>query len=129
MGAAVECHVKRHGSLDPIAVSMTCFWPAAAARSVTTRYSIVPSAAMGCEIPVAFRDGGAHAVFLLDAPDAGGTVSNWVRSTARRASVAFGHGGATHGDGRGLAWPAFRRSAIRADGSRVVWTRRISLGS
>jgi hypothetical protein len=24
MGAAVECHVKRHGSLDPIAVSMTC---------------------------------------------------------------------------------------------------------
>jgi hypothetical protein len=57
MGAAVECHVKRHGSLDPIAVSMTCFWPASPARSATTRYSI----AFGG------RHGGAHRSFETSA--------------------------------------------------------------
>jgi len=33
---------------------------------------------MGREIPVTFMAGGPHAVFLLDAFDAGDTVSNWV---------------------------------------------------
>jgi S-formylglutathione hydrolase FrmB len=39
---------------------------------------MVPSAAMGRDIPVTFLDGGPHAVFLLDAFDAGDAVSNWV---------------------------------------------------
>lgn len=39
---------------------------------------MVPSAAMGREIPVTFMAGGPHAAFLLDAFDAGDTVSNWV---------------------------------------------------
>jgi hypothetical protein len=55
-----------------------CFWPAAPARSATTTYSIDPSAAMGRAIPVAFGDGGVHTVFLLDAPDIGEIVGNWV---------------------------------------------------
>jgi S-formylglutathione hydrolase FrmB len=38
----------------------------------------VPSAAMGRDIPVAFLAGGPHAVYLLDAFNAGDTVSNWV---------------------------------------------------
>jgi S-formylglutathione hydrolase FrmB len=39
---------------------------------------MVPSAAMGRDIPVAFLAGGPHAVYLLDAFDAGPDVSNWV---------------------------------------------------
>ena len=39
---------------------------------------MVPSAAMGRDIPVTFLAGGPHAVFLLDAFDAGSDVSNWV---------------------------------------------------
>ncbi|HZQ30842.1 MAG TPA: alpha/beta hydrolase family protein [Mycobacterium sp.] len=39
---------------------------------------MVPSAAMGRDIPVAFLAGGPHAVYLLDAFDAGDGVSNWV---------------------------------------------------
>ncbi|MBV9350302.1 MAG: esterase family protein [Mycobacterium sp.] len=39
---------------------------------------MVPSAAMGRDIPVAFLAGGPHAVYLLDAFDAAPDVSNWV---------------------------------------------------
>ena len=39
---------------------------------------MVPSAAMGRDIPVAFLGGGPHAVVLLDAFDAAPDVSNWV---------------------------------------------------
>src|SRR3984957_15116736 len=39
---------------------------------------MVPSGAMGRSIPVAFLGGGPHAVYLLDAFDAGPDVSNWV---------------------------------------------------
>ncbi|WP_369831773.1 alpha/beta hydrolase-fold protein [Mycobacterium sp. E796] len=39
---------------------------------------MVPSAAMGHEIPVAFQGGGPHAVVLLDAFNAAPDVSNWV---------------------------------------------------
>jgi S-formylglutathione hydrolase FrmB len=41
-------------------------------------YLMVPSAAMGRDIPVAFLGGGPHAVYLLDAFDAAPDVSNWV---------------------------------------------------
>src|ERR1700720_3725340 len=46
---------------------------------------IVPSAAMGRNIPVAFSGGGPHAVYLLDAFNAAPDVSNWVT-----AGNAFG---------------------------------------
>ncbi|MCZ8379467.1 alpha/beta hydrolase family protein [Mycobacterium sp. CPCC 205372] len=39
---------------------------------------MVPSAAMGRDIPVFFLAGGRHAVFLLDAFNAADKVSNWV---------------------------------------------------
>ncbi len=48
------------------------------ARADGVEYLQVPSAAMGRDIPVAFQAGGPHAVFLLDAFNAGPEVSNWV---------------------------------------------------
>jgi S-formylglutathione hydrolase FrmB len=49
---------------------------------------MVPSAAMGRDIPVAFRGGGPHAVFLLDAFNAGDLVSNWVTAGAAMSTLA-----------------------------------------
>ena len=49
---------------------------------------MVPSAAMGRDIPVAFLAGGPHAVYLLDAFNAAPDVSNWV--TAGNAANAVG---------------------------------------
>lgn len=59
---------------------------------------MVPSAAMGREIPVAFQGGGSHAVYLLDSFNAGPDVSNWV--TAGRAMNALA------GKGISVAAPA-----------------------
>jgi S-formylglutathione hydrolase FrmB len=50
--------------------------PSAGAAGV--EYLMVPSPAMGRDIPVAFMAGGPHAVVLLDAYNAGEGVSNWV---------------------------------------------------
>ena len=50
--------------------------PSALAAGV--EYLMVPSPAMGRDIPVAFLAGGPHAVVLLDAYNAGDGVSNWV---------------------------------------------------
>ena len=50
--------------------------PSAAAAGV--EYLMVPSAAMGRDIPVAFQGGGPHMVVLLDAFNAAPDVSNWV---------------------------------------------------
>jgi S-formylglutathione hydrolase FrmB len=55
-----------------------CLWTAAQAKAAAVEYLMVPSAAMGRDIPVAFLGAGPHAVFLLDAFNAGDTVSNWV---------------------------------------------------
>jgi S-formylglutathione hydrolase FrmB len=49
---------------------------------------MVPSAAMGRDIPVAFLAGGPHAVYLLDPFDAAPDVSNWV--TAGNAMNTLG---------------------------------------
>ena len=51
-----------------------------ATASPGVEYLMVPSAAMGCDIPVAFQAGGRHAVYLLDAFNAAPDVSNWVRA-------------------------------------------------
>jgi hypothetical protein len=48
------------------------------ARAEGVEMLMVPSAAMGRDIPVAFQGGGPHAVVLLDAFNAGPDVSNWV---------------------------------------------------
>jgi S-formylglutathione hydrolase FrmB len=48
------------------------------AKAQGVEYLMVPSAAMGRDVPVAFLGQGPLAVYLLDAFDAGDTVSNWV---------------------------------------------------
>jgi S-formylglutathione hydrolase FrmB len=48
------------------------------AHAVNFETLMVPSAAMGRDIPVAFMAGGPHAVYLLDPFDAGSDVSTWV---------------------------------------------------
>src|SRR5437879_8565957 len=67
-----------------LVLGMCLFTAARAKAAPTVEYLMVPSAAMGRDIPVAFQSGGAHAAFLLDAFNAGDTVSNWV--TAGNAS-------------------------------------------
>ncbi|MBV9513605.1 MAG: hypothetical protein JO280_06150, partial [Mycobacteriaceae bacterium] len=49
---------------------------------------MVPSAAMGRDIPVAFLAGGPHAVVLLDAFNAGDAVSNWVTAGNAMSTLA-----------------------------------------
>jgi S-formylglutathione hydrolase FrmB len=61
-----------------IAVLALCLWTAPQGRAADVESLMVPSGAMGRDIPVAFMAGGPHAVYLLDAFDAGDTVSNWV---------------------------------------------------
>lgn len=80
------------------AVSATTGAPA---RADGVEYLMVPSAAMGRDIPVAFQSGGPHAVFLLDAFNAAPDVSNWVNAghamttlAGRGISVAAPAGGA-----------------------------------
>lgn len=71
------------------------------ARAAGVEMLMVPSAAMGRDIPVAFQGGGPHAVFLLDAFDAAPDVSNWVTAgnamntlAGKGISVAAPAGGA-----------------------------------
>ena len=58
-------------------------WRAAIAKADSVENLMVPSAAMGRDIPVTFLAGGPHTVVLLDAFNAADPVSNWV--TAGRA--------------------------------------------
>jgi S-formylglutathione hydrolase FrmB len=65
-----------------------CLWTAAQAKAAAVDYLTVPSAAMGRDIPVAFMPGGPHAVYLLDAFNAGDSVSNWVTAGNAMATLA-----------------------------------------
>lgn len=56
--------------------------------AATVENLMVPSAAMGRDIPVAFTAGGPHAVYLLDAFNAGDSVSNWVTAGNAMNSLA-----------------------------------------
>jgi S-formylglutathione hydrolase FrmB len=82
------------------AVLGVSLWTAAQAKADGVEMLMVPSAAMGRDIPVAFQAGGPHAVYLLDAFNAGPDVSNWVSAGAFNAlagkgiSVAAPAGGA-----------------------------------
>src|ERR1700689_5868521 len=71
------------------------------ARAAAYESLMVPSAAMGRDIPVAFLHGGPHAVYLLDAFNAAPDVSNWVTAgnamntlAGKGISVAAPAGGA-----------------------------------
>jgi S-formylglutathione hydrolase FrmB len=75
-----------------------CLWPAIAAKAELVETLMVPSAAMGRDIPVAYLPGGPHVVYLLDAFNANDAVSNWV--TAGKAMSALG------GRGISVAAPA-----------------------
>ncbi|WP_234834739.1 alpha/beta hydrolase-fold protein [Mycolicibacterium stellerae] len=55
-----------------------CFCSAKEARAADVEMLMVPSTAMGRDIPVAFLGGGPHAVVLLDAFNAAPDVSTWV---------------------------------------------------
>jgi S-formylglutathione hydrolase FrmB len=58
------------------------------ARADGVEFLMVPSAAMGRDIPVAFLGGGPHAVVLLDAFNAGDGVSNWVTAGGAMNTLA-----------------------------------------
>jgi S-formylglutathione hydrolase FrmB len=74
-------------SIGLIGVTVTS-GPSGKAGAAGYESLMVPSAAMGRDIPVAFLGGGPHAVYLLDAFNAGPDVSNWV--TAGNAMNTLG---------------------------------------
>ena len=69
------------------------------------QYLMVPSAAMGRDIPVAFQGGGPHAVYLLDAFNAAPDVSNWV--TAGNAMNTLAGKGISVAAPAGGAWSMY----------------------
>ena len=75
---------------------------------------MVPSAAMGRDIPVAFQAGGPHAVVLLDAFNAAPDVSNWV--TAGNAMNTLAGKGISVAAPAGGAWSMYTN--WEQDGSR-----------
>jgi S-formylglutathione hydrolase FrmB len=91
-----------HGALST-ALALALLMPVStgAAKAAGVENLMVPSAAMGRDIPVTFLAGGPHAVYLLDAFNAGDTVSNWVTAgnamntlASKGISVAAPAGGA-----------------------------------
>lgn len=75
------------------------------ARAAGYESLMVPSAAMGRDIPVAFLAGGSHAVYLLDAFNAAPDVSNWV--TAGNAMNTLGGKGISVVAPAGGAWSMY----------------------
>jgi len=75
---------------------------------------MVPSAAMGRDIPVAFQGGGPHAVVLLDAFNAAPDVSNWV--TAGNAMNTLAGLGISVAAPAGGAWSMYTNWEL--DGSK-----------
>lgn len=117
------------------AVTGLCLWAGAAAKAESAvEYVMVPSPAMGRNIPVAFLGGGPQAVFLLDAFNAGDTVSNWVAAgnamntlAGKGISVVAPAGGAysLYADweqDRGRQWETFLSAELPAWLARTrVW--------
>ena len=77
-------------------------------------FLMVPSGAMGRDIPVAFMAGGPHAVYLLDAFNAAPDVSNWV--TAGNAMNTLAGKGISVAAPAGGAWSLYTN--WEQDGSR-----------
>ncbi len=85
-------------------------WTASAAvdspaKADGVEYLMVPSAAMGRDIPVAFQAGGPHAVYLLDAFNGAPDVSNWV--TAGNAMNTLAGSGVSVAAPAGGAWSLY----------------------
>jgi S-formylglutathione hydrolase FrmB len=95
------------------AVLTVCLWSAATAKAATVETLMVPSAAMGRDIPVAFQAGGPHAVVLLDAFNGGPDVSNWVRAGAFNTLAGKGISAVAPASG---AWSMYAN--WEADGSK-----------
>lgn len=94
--------MRLHAMVCAVLLAMG-LWTASAAVDTPAKadgveYLMVPSAAMGRDIPVAFQAGGPHAVYLLDAFNGAPDVSNWV--TAGNAMNTFA------GSGVSVAAPA-----------------------
>ncbi len=85
-----------------------------AARAQGVEILMVPSAAMGRDIPVAFQGGGPHAVVLLDAFNAAPDVSNWV--TAGNAMNTLAGLGISVAAPAGGAWSMYTNWEL--DGSK-----------
>ena len=88
--------------------------PHATARADGVEMRMVPSGAMGRDIPVAFQGGGPHAVVLLDAFNAAPDVSNWV--TAGNAMNTLAGKGISVVAPAGGAWSMYTN--WEQDGSR-----------
>ena len=84
------------------------------ARAEGVEMLMVPSGAMGRDIPVAFQGGGPHAVVLLDAFNAAPDVSNWV--TAGNAMNTLAGKGISVVAPAGGAWSMYTN--WEQDGSR-----------
>lgn len=93
-------------------------WSAGTVTAATAQADVemlmVPSAAMGRDIPVAFQGGGPHAVVLLDAFNAAPDVSNWV--TAGNAMNTLAGKGISVAAPAGGAWSMYTN--WEADGSK-----------
>lgn len=84
------------------------------AKAAGIEYLMVPSGAMGRDIPVAFQAGGPHVVFLLDAFNAAPEVSNWV--TAGNAMNTLAGKGISVAAPAGGAWSMYTNWEM--DGSK-----------
>ncbi len=100
-GLSAVLRVLCVAALSVMVGGVTVTATAGKARAAGMETLMVPSAAMGRDIPVAFMAGGPHAVYLLDAFDAGPDVSNWVTAgnamntlAGKGVSVAAPAGGA-----------------------------------
>ncbi len=101
--------------LSLLILLLVSLWTAARANAQpSVEYLMVPSAAMGRDIPVAFQGGGPHAVILLDAFDAAPDVSNWV--SAGNAMNALAGKGISVAAPAGGAWSLY--TDWEQDGSR-----------
>lgn len=99
-----------------VAMTVVSLWTAnpVSARAADVEYLMVPSAAMGRDIPVAFQGGGAHVVVLLDAFNGAPDVSNWV--TAGNAMRVLAGKGIAVAAPAGGAWSLYTN--WENDGSR-----------
>jgi S-formylglutathione hydrolase FrmB len=101
--------MRLHAMVCAVLLAMG-LWTASAvvdtpANADGVEYLMVPSAAMGRDIPVAFQSGGPHAVYLLDAFNGAPDVSNWV--TAGNAMNTLAGSGLSVAAPAGGAWSLY----------------------
>lgn len=101
--------MRLHAMVCAVLLAMG-LWTASAAVDTPAKadgveYLMVPSGAMGRDIPVAFQAGGPHAVYLLDAFNGAPDVSNWV--TAGNAMNTLAGSGVSVAAPAGGAWSLY----------------------